>query len=206
MTPAHAQKKYMTLGEGGLAAALTALAFLSIVIAAKAYTPEYAFHAYLFAAASVASVFAIVNRYFERSAEPPPLEIDGKPNYNMGPIKLATAALSVLGHRRHDGRDCGSRSSSPFRRSISISPTSPSAGCARCTPPRSSSPSAAMCCSRHPSMSCSAPAARALSAIWRRGSSCSATISSSSLPAPAICSASPNPRNMPSRNGMPICG
>jgi cytochrome c oxidase cbb3-type subunit 1 len=80
----------MTLGEGGLAAALTVLAFVSIVIAAKAYTPEYAFHAYLFAAASVAAVFAIVNRYFERSAEAPPLEIDGKPNYNMGPIKLAT--------------------------------------------------------------------------------------------------------------------
>ena len=85
----------MTLGEGGLAAAMTALAFLSIVIAAKAYTPEYAFHAYLFAAASVASVFFIINRYFERSAEPAPLEIDGKPNYNMGPIKLATV-LSVF--------------------------------------------------------------------------------------------------------------
>ena len=95
MTPSHAASKYMTLGEGGLAAAMTALAFLSIVVAAKAYTPEYAFHAYLFAAASVASVFVIVNRYFERSAEPTPLEIDGKPNYNMGPVKLATL-LSVF--------------------------------------------------------------------------------------------------------------
>ncbi|MGA7787805.1 MAG: cytochrome-c oxidase, cbb3-type subunit I [Xanthobacteraceae bacterium] len=80
----------MTFGEGGLAAAMTALAFVSIVIAAKAYTPEYAFHAYLFAAASVASVFVIINRYFERGAEAPPLEIDGKPNYNMGPVKVAT--------------------------------------------------------------------------------------------------------------------
>jgi cytochrome c oxidase cbb3-type subunit 1 len=95
MTPSHAASKYMTLGEGGLAAAMTALAFLSIVVAAKAYTPEYAFHAYLFAAASVASVFFIINRYFERSAEPTPLEIDGKPNYNLGPIKLATL-LSVF--------------------------------------------------------------------------------------------------------------
>ncbi len=95
MTPSRAASKYMTLGEGGLAAAMTALAFLSIVVAAKAYTPEYAFHAYLFAAASVASVFVIVNRYFERSAEPTPLEIDGKPNYNMGPVKLATL-LSVF--------------------------------------------------------------------------------------------------------------
>ena len=82
--------KYMTLGEGGLAAAMTVLGFVSLVIAAKAYTPGYAFHAYLAAAASVAAVFAVCNRYFERSAEPPPREIDGKPNYNMGPIKLAT--------------------------------------------------------------------------------------------------------------------
>jgi len=80
----------MTFGEGGLAIALTVLAFASIVIAAKAYTPAYAFHAYLFAAASVAAVFAIVNRYFERNGEATPLEIDGKPNYNMGPVKLAT--------------------------------------------------------------------------------------------------------------------
>jgi cytochrome c oxidase cbb3-type subunit 1 len=80
----------MTWGEGGLAAALTALAFVSIFIAAKAYTPAYAFHAYLFAAASVASVFAILNRYFERSGTAVPAEIDGKPNYNMGPVKLST--------------------------------------------------------------------------------------------------------------------
>jgi len=95
MTPSSAQPKLMTFGEGGLAAAMTALAFFSIVVAAKAYTPEYAFHAYLFAAASVASVFVIINRYFERGPEAVPLEIDGKPNYNMGPIKLATL-LSVF--------------------------------------------------------------------------------------------------------------
>ncbi len=80
----------MTFGEGGLAFALALLAIFSIVVAAKAYTPAYAFHAYLFAAASVASVFAIFNRFFERDAAPPPLTIDGKPNYNMGPVKLAT--------------------------------------------------------------------------------------------------------------------
>jgi cytochrome c oxidase cbb3-type subunit 1 len=82
--------KYMTLGEGGLAAAMTLLGFVSLVIAAKAYTPGYAFHAYLSAAACVAAVFAICNRYFERSDVAPPREIDGKPNYNMGPVKLAT--------------------------------------------------------------------------------------------------------------------
>ena len=58
----------MTFGEGGSALAFAALAALSLVIAAKAYAPEYAFHAYLFTAASIAAVFAIVNRYYERSA------------------------------------------------------------------------------------------------------------------------------------------
>jgi len=87
----------MTLGEGGMAIALTALAFLSLVIAAKAYTPGYAFHAYLFCAASIAAVFAIINRYYERPVEPAPLFIDGKPNYNMGPVKFATAAAMFWG-------------------------------------------------------------------------------------------------------------
>ena len=83
---------------------LLALAILTIVIAAKAWTPEYAFHAYLFAAASVAAVFAIVNRYFSRSAEPVPQEIDGKPNYNYGAGQVRDSGLDGLGHRRLHGR------------------------------------------------------------------------------------------------------
>src|SRR5689334_12579750 len=70
--------KTITVGEGGTALAFAALAVLSIIIAAKAWTPEYAFHAYLFCAASVAAVFAIANRYTNRKAEPVPQEIDGK--------------------------------------------------------------------------------------------------------------------------------
>ena len=87
----------MTIGEGGSALALVALALLSIVIAAKAYTPEYAFHAYLFSAAGVAAVFAIINRYYERPVEAPPLTIDGKPNYNMGPVKFSAVAAVFWG-------------------------------------------------------------------------------------------------------------
>jgi len=97
MTAPSAQPKYMTLGEGGLAAAMIALAFVSVVIAAKAYTQAYAFHAYLFAAAGTTAAFAIFNRYFERDPVFLPLEIDGKPNYNMGPVKFATIAAVFWG-------------------------------------------------------------------------------------------------------------
>ena len=97
MTAPSAQPKYMTLGEGGLAAAMIALAFVSVVIAAKAYTQAYAFHAYLFAAAGTTAAFAIFNRYFERDPVFLPLEIDGKPNYNMGLVKFATIAAVFWG-------------------------------------------------------------------------------------------------------------
>jgi cbb3-type cytochrome oxidase subunit 1 len=49
--------------------------------AAKALDAPFAFHASLFAAASLASVFVILNRYFDRPAELPPQEINGRPNY-----------------------------------------------------------------------------------------------------------------------------
>ena len=94
---ATARSKPMTLGEGGAAFAFAALALLSVVVAAKAYTPEYAFHAFLFGAASIAAVFTILNRYFDRPAAPVPLFIDGKPNYNMGPVKFATVAAVFWG-------------------------------------------------------------------------------------------------------------
>jgi len=97
MANARALQKTMSIGEGGSALAFVALAIASIVIAAKAYTPEYAFHAYLFAAASIAAVFVIINRYYDRPAAPPPLEIDGKPNYNMAPIKFAAVAAVFWG-------------------------------------------------------------------------------------------------------------
>ena len=97
MMPTTVTRKSMTLGEGGMALAFVALAVSSIFVAARAYTPEYAFHAWLAAAASVATVFAIVNRYYERPAQLPPLTIEGKPNYNMGPVKFATVAAVVWG-------------------------------------------------------------------------------------------------------------
>jgi cytochrome c oxidase cbb3-type subunit 1 len=82
--------KSLTIGEFGLGLAAILMAFFSIFVAAKAYTPEYAFHAYVFAAASIATVFAIGNRYLNRDGALPAQFIDGKPNYNYGPIKFAT--------------------------------------------------------------------------------------------------------------------
>jgi cytochrome c oxidase cbb3-type subunit I len=38
----NGQVKLMTYGEGGLAAAFIALAFVSVIVAAKSYTPAYA--------------------------------------------------------------------------------------------------------------------------------------------------------------------
>jgi cytochrome c oxidase cbb3-type subunit 1 len=93
-----ATPKLMTFGEGGTAFAFAALALLCIVIGAKAHTVEYSFHAYLFAAGSAAAAFAILNRYFDRAAEPVPLFLlDGKPNYNMEPVKFSTIAAMVWG-------------------------------------------------------------------------------------------------------------
>jgi len=92
MMPTTVTRKSMTIGEGGTALAFAALAVSSIFVAAGAHTPEYAFHAWLSAAASIATVFAIVNRYYERPAQLPPATIEDKPNYNMGPVKFATVA------------------------------------------------------------------------------------------------------------------
>src|SRR5271166_4890676 len=97
MTEMAIGRKTMTLGEGGTALAFAALLPFTVFIAANAYTPEYAFHAYLFAAASAAAVFAIVNRYYDRAAELPPATISGRPNYNMGPVKIATVAAVIWG-------------------------------------------------------------------------------------------------------------
>ncbi|NBR11339.1 MAG: cytochrome C oxidase, partial [Alphaproteobacteria bacterium] len=86
----------MRLGEMALALLSAAFALGALIVAAKAYTPEYAFHAYIFAASGVAAVFTIINRYYAREVETPEI-IDGKPNYNFGPVKFATLAALFWG-------------------------------------------------------------------------------------------------------------
>ncbi|WP_299716877.1 cytochrome-c oxidase, cbb3-type subunit I [Tardiphaga sp.] len=79
----------MTAGESGLAGLFTLAVFLCIIAVAKAEDAPFAFHATLAGFASLAAVFAIFNRYFDR-ASLPPQEINGRPNYNFGPIKFAS--------------------------------------------------------------------------------------------------------------------
>jgi cytochrome c oxidase cbb3-type subunit 1 len=88
--------KAIRVTEVLLGLVFAALAFLCVVIAAGTTEPEFAFHMYVSAAASVAAIFAIVNRYYVRPAYVPQ-EIDGKPNYNMAPVKFATLAAVVWG-------------------------------------------------------------------------------------------------------------
>ena len=77
-----------------MAAFFSATAFLCLIAAAKAIDTAFAFHATLGVAASLAAVFAILNRYYS-GRSPSPQEINGRPNYNLGPIKFA-AAISVF--------------------------------------------------------------------------------------------------------------
>jgi hypothetical protein len=86
--------KWMTHGEAGLFAFFTVSAFLCMFAAAKAVDAPFAFHASLSAVSGLAAVFFILDRYFDRPSSPPAQEIDGKPNYNMGPIKFAAAMIS----------------------------------------------------------------------------------------------------------------
>jgi cytochrome c oxidase cbb3-type subunit I len=90
-----ASRKAMSEGEAVLIMAFSLLALLALVGAAKAEDTAFAFHMFLTAAASVAVVFGIFNHYFDRPSAPPAQEIDGKPNYHFGPVKLA-AGLAVF--------------------------------------------------------------------------------------------------------------
>jgi cytochrome c oxidase cbb3-type subunit 1 len=91
--PGGSTKRSMSVGEMGTAVALVALAFLSLYIAANAWTPEFAFHAALFCVGSLAGVWGVM----KLKDQSPPQEIDGKPNYNLGPVKFAAVASLVWG-------------------------------------------------------------------------------------------------------------
>lgn len=89
--------RHATIGEiAGIL--LAAAAFLGLLlIAAKTDHSGYAFHAALGMAAALVSIFMIGNRCFKPGAVPAPQEIDGRPNYNMDPVKFGTIASMFWG-------------------------------------------------------------------------------------------------------------
>ncbi len=97
MTATTSPVRAMTVGEmiGLLIAGGSVLPL--ILIAALTENSGYAFHAMLGAAAAAASMILIGNRCFDGSPAAAPQEINGKPNYNMGPVKFATVAAMVWG-------------------------------------------------------------------------------------------------------------
>jgi cytochrome c oxidase cbb3-type subunit 1 len=88
--------KSMTFGElAGIALSVVG-AFGALFIAAKAYTGPYAFHMIVFALAGFGSAYFIYKRYEIRPAVTPQ-EINGKPNYNYGPIQFSSLAAVFWG-------------------------------------------------------------------------------------------------------------
>jgi cytochrome c oxidase cbb3-type subunit I len=87
----------MSLEEGGFAAFLGLLTFVCLLIAGKAVDQVMAFHAALGALFSAAGVFLIVKSYLDSHGASAPAEIDGRPNYNLGPIKFASISALFWG-------------------------------------------------------------------------------------------------------------
>ncbi len=82
--------KSLRVGEVSLAAVLAVIALTCLFIAAKTIEPAYAFHMAVGVLAAAGGIFAIFQRYNARPAEMPPREIDGRPNYNFGPVKFSS--------------------------------------------------------------------------------------------------------------------
>jgi cytochrome c oxidase cbb3-type subunit I len=89
--------KSMTIPEMLLPLFFAALTFVCLLVAARTEEPEFAFHAFLGAAACAAAIFTIFNRYFDRPAQAPPQEIGGKPNYNFDIVRYGVIASLFWG-------------------------------------------------------------------------------------------------------------
>jgi cytochrome c oxidase cbb3-type subunit 1 len=90
MPTSQLQPKSLWGGELGLIGVLLILALLCIFIAARTVEPAYSFHMGLAVIGAALGIFAMLKRFYARPDDPPPLEIDGLPNYNFGPVKFAT--------------------------------------------------------------------------------------------------------------------
>ena len=206
MANALAPQKTMTLGEGGLALVFTALAFW------LDRDRRQGLHAGI-----RVPCLSVHRRQHRRGVcdHQPLLRAPGRAcaaddrrqaQLQHGPGQVRDRRRRVLGHRR-----LHRRALHRLRAGVSV-PQSRSA-LDQLRPPAAAAHLGGdlrlrrQCADRHLVLCRAAHLPRAAGRrSWRRGSSCSATIFSSSSPAPAICSASRSRRNMPSRNGTPICG
>ena len=93
--PTHA--RYLTMEQGGFVAFLIVVAFACLIISGKTYDNVMAFHAAFGALVTAGGAFFILKRYFDSDGTPPPQEINGRPNYNMGPVKFCSVAAMFWG-------------------------------------------------------------------------------------------------------------
>ncbi|MCA6101252.1 cytochrome-c oxidase, cbb3-type subunit I [Bradyrhizobium sp. WSM 4400] len=97
MTSPSSTSKSTTMGEAGLMSALAVSAFVFYIAGAMGHDSAFTFHALLASAASLIAAAVILNRYYERPAQLPPAQINGRPNYNLGPIKFASVLAMFWG-------------------------------------------------------------------------------------------------------------
>ncbi len=87
----------MSLEETAYSVFLGLLFLYCVLAAGKAADPVFAFHATIGAFASAAGIFLIVKSFIDRDGRVEPEEINGKPNYNLGPIKFASIVAMFWG-------------------------------------------------------------------------------------------------------------
>ncbi|MEI2384255.1 cytochrome-c oxidase, cbb3-type subunit I [Breoghania sp. JC706] len=93
--PTHA--RYLTMEQGGYVAFLIVVALACLIVSGKTYDNVMAFHAAFGALVTAGGAFFILKRYFDSDGVLPPQEIDGRPNYNMGPVKFCSVAAMFWG-------------------------------------------------------------------------------------------------------------
>ncbi len=89
--------KQLTQGELIGFLLLAAFALFATFVSAKAWTPAYAFQTSLMAWTAAIAAFLVLKNFYDRPAQLPPLEIDGKPNYYLAPVRFLTVASIVWG-------------------------------------------------------------------------------------------------------------
>ncbi|MGY4568308.1 MULTISPECIES: cytochrome-c oxidase, cbb3-type subunit I [Bradyrhizobium] len=97
MTSPSPASKSTTMGEAGLMSVFAVSAYVFFFAGTMGHDSAFTFHALLASAASLAAAGVILNRYYERPAQLPPAQINGRPNYNLGPIKFASALAMFWG-------------------------------------------------------------------------------------------------------------